>query len=145
VQPASLATLAADLGVEHVLRMQGTVPHDLLPRYYRAADAVLVTSRSESFGLVAIEASACGTPVVASDVGGLRVAVRDGVTGLLVRRFDPSAYGAALSRIMTDRPLADAMGSAGSHFARRFDWRRASIDLLAIYEELVEPETGRID
>jgi len=137
VQPSDLAKLAADLGVADALRLEGTVPHDVLPRYYRAADAALIPSRSESFGLVAIEASACGSPVVASDVGGLRVAVRDGATGLLVPSFAPAAYSDALSRILTDPSFAEAVGSAGSHFARRFDWRRAAIDLLAIYEELV--------
>jgi D-inositol-3-phosphate glycosyltransferase len=141
VQPASLSKLAAELGISRALRLEGTVPHDLLPRYYRAADAVLIPSRSESFGLVAIEASACGTPVVASDVGGLRVAVRDGVTGTLVPSFLPAAYADGLARVLTERGLGDAMGSAGAHFARRFDWRRASIDLLAIYEELAGPET----
>lgn len=136
VQPESLQKLAAELGIAEALRLDGAIPHDDLPRYYRAADAVLIPSRSESFGLVAIEASACGAPVVASDVGGLGVAVRDGVTGLLVPSFDPLAYADALSRVLSDPALADAMGTAGSHFARRFDWRRASIDLLAVYEEL---------
>ncbi|MFY9587286.1 MAG: glycosyltransferase, partial [Actinomycetota bacterium] len=139
VQPESLAKLAADLGVAGALRLEGAIPHDDLPRYYRAADAVLIPSRSESFGLVAIEASACGAPVVASDVGGLGVTVRDGVTGLLVPSFEPVAYADALSRVLSDPSLAAAMGSAGSHFARRFDWRRASIDLMAVYEELVQP------
>ena len=140
VQTESLATLAAELGIDDGLRLQGTIPHDLLPRYYRAADAVLIPSRSESFGLVAIEASACGTPVVATDVGGLRVAVRDGVTGVLVPSFEPVAYADALARILAEPANAAAMGTAGSQFARRFDWRRAAIDLLAIYEELAGPD-----
>ena len=136
VQPEALAKLAADLGISSALRLEGTVPHDEMPRYFRAADVTVIPSRSESFGLVAIEASACGTPVIASDVGGLRVAVRDGVTGLLVPSFDPAAYADALARVLTDPVVAGAMGTAGSQFARRFDWRRASIDLLAVYEEL---------
>ncbi len=139
VQPESLTRLAADLGIADAVRLDGAIPHDDLPRYYRAADAVLIPSRSESFGLVAIEASACGAPVVASDVGGLGVTVRDGVTGLLVPSFEPVAYADALSRVLSDAATAGAMGTAGSHFARRFDWRRASIDLLAVYEELVQP------
>ena len=138
VQPESLAKLAADLGIADALRLEGAIPHDELPRYYRAADAVLIPSRSESFGLVAIEASACGAPVVASDVGGLGVTVRDGVTGLLVPSFEPVAYADAMWRVLSDPALSAAMGSAGSHFARRFDWRRASLDLLAVYEELVQ-------
>jgi D-inositol-3-phosphate glycosyltransferase len=138
VQPESLAKLAAELGIVESLRLEGAIPHDELPRYYRAADAVLIPSRSESFGLVAIEASACGAPVVASDVGGLGVTVRDGVTGLLVPSFEPLAYADAKWRVLSDPALSAAMGSAGSHFARRFDWRRASLDLLAVYEELVQ-------
>jgi D-inositol-3-phosphate glycosyltransferase len=140
VQPESLGKLAADLGIGDVLRLEGTVPHQSIPAYYRAADATLITSRTESFGLVAIESSACGTPVVASDVGGLRVAVRDGVTGWLVPSFAPEAFADGLGRIVGDPALATAMGTAGARFARRFDWRRASIDLLAIYEDLVEPD-----
>ncbi len=141
VQPETLVKLAAELGIADVIRLEGTVPHDAIPLYYRAADATLISSRSESFGLVAIESSACGTPVVASDVGGLRVTVRDGVTGLLVPSFAPEAYADSLWRILGDPVLATAMGTAGARFARRFDWRRASIDLLAIYEDLLEPET----
>ena len=141
VQPESLVKLAAELGIADLIRMEGTVPHDDIPRYYRAADATLISSRSESFGLVAIESSACGAPVVASDVGGLRVTVRDGVTGLLVPSFAPEAYADALGRILNDATLATAMATAGARFVRRFDWRRASIDLLAIYEDLVETET----
>jgi D-inositol-3-phosphate glycosyltransferase len=126
--------------VADLVRLEGTVPHDVIPIYYRAADATLIPSRSESFGLVAIESSACGTPVIASDVGGLRVAVRDDVTGWLVPSFAPEAFADALGRVLGDPVHAAAMGTAGARFARRFDWRRASIDLLAIYEDLAEPE-----
>ena len=142
VQPESLLKLAAELGIADMLRLEGTVPHDAIPVYYRAADVTLIPSRSESFGLVAVESSACGTPVVASDVGGLRVAVRDGVTGLLVPSSEPGAFADALGRVLTDTSSATAMGTAGARFARRFDWRRASIDLLAIYEDLVGTETA---
>jgi D-inositol-3-phosphate glycosyltransferase len=141
IQPADLAALAKEEGV--ALRLEGAVPHEALPGYYRAADVLVVPSRSESFGLVAIEASACGTPVVASDVGGLRVAVRDGVTGLLVPSFEPSAVADALDRVLSDPALAGAMGAAGARFARRFDWRRAAIDLLAVYEDLAGSAAGR--
>ena len=140
VQPESLTKLAAELGVADLVRLEGTVPHDVIPLYYRAADVTLIPSRSESFGLVAIESSACGTPVIASDVGGLRVAVRDDVTGWLVPSFAPEAFADALGRVLDDPAQATAMGTAGARFARRFDWRRASIDLLAIYEDLADPQ-----
>jgi len=96
---------------------------------------VLVPSRTESFGLVALEASACGTGVVATDVGGLRTAVRHGVTGLLVPGNDPDAFAAALSRVLADARASNLMGHAGARYARRYDWRRAAADLLLVYEE----------
>lgn len=130
-----LAALAGSLGIGDNVLIHEPVPHEDLPRYYRAADAVLVPSRTESFGLVALEASACGTPVVATDVGGLRTAVRNGVTGLLVPGADPGPFAQALAEILTDPPVAAAMGQAGARYARRYDWRRAAGDLLCVYEE----------
>jgi len=135
LHPDELQKLAADLGVADRVLLHEPVPHDELPRYYRAADAVLVPSRTESFGLVALEASACGTPVVATDVGGLRTAVRQGVTGLLVPGRDPELFARALADLLTDRRTAAAMGQAGARYARRYDWRRAAADLLGVYEE----------
>jgi D-inositol-3-phosphate glycosyltransferase len=130
-----LEKLAAELGVADRVILHEPVPHDDLPVYYRAADAVLVPSRTESFGLVALEASACGTPVVATDVGGLRTAVRHGVTGLLVPGNDPGAFADALSVAVADARGMNAMGRAGARYARRYDWRRAAADLLLVYEE----------
>jgi len=135
IRPEDLQKLAADLGIADRVVLHDPVPHDELPRYYRAADAVLVPSRTESFGLVALEASACGTPVVATDVGGLRTAVRHGVTGLLVPGRDPELFARALEDVLTDSRTAAAMGQAGSRYARRYDWRRAAADLLGVYEE----------
>ncbi|HJT37874.1 MAG TPA: D-inositol-3-phosphate glycosyltransferase [Actinomycetota bacterium] len=141
-----LEKLAADLGIADRVVLHDPIPHEQLPDYYRAADAVLVPSRTESFGLVALEASACGTPVVATDVGGLRTAVRHGVTGLLVPGRDPEHFARALAEVLTDRAAARAMGDAGSRYARRYDWRRAAADLLAVYEEqsaMVAEAAGR--
>jgi D-inositol-3-phosphate glycosyltransferase len=135
LQASDLEKLAADLGVGDRLIVREPVPHDDLPPYYRAADVVIVPSRTESFGLVALEASACGTPVVATEVGGLRTAVRHGVTGLLVPGREPADFARALADVLTDPNLAGAMGRAGARFARRFDWRRAAADLLSVYEE----------
>ncbi|MFN2614662.1 MAG: glycosyltransferase, partial [Actinomycetota bacterium] len=135
VQPDDLAKLAAELGVAGSLVLHAPVPHGHLPRYYRAADCVLIPSRSESFGLVALEAAACGTPVVATDVGGLRTTVRDGGTGRLVAGADPKAFARALDSILSSPEQAAGMGEAGAHFARRFDWRVAAAGLLDVYEE----------
>jgi D-inositol-3-phosphate glycosyltransferase len=134
-RPEDLEKLAVDLGVADRVVLHDPIPHDELPKYYRAADAVIVPSRTESFGLVALEASACGTPVVATDVGGLRTAVRHGVTGSLVAGGDPEAFARALADLLADREVAHAMGQAGARFARRYDWRRAAADLLSVYEE----------
>jgi D-inositol-3-phosphate glycosyltransferase len=135
LQPADLEKLAADEGVARQVVIHDPVPHQLLPVYYRAADVALVPSRTESFGLVALEASACGTPVVATDVGGLRTAVRDGLTGTLVAGGDPDAFARALDRVLSQPQLAKQMGAAGARFARRYDWRRAAAGLLEVYEE----------
>lgn len=133
----ALAKVAADLGVADRVRFLDPVPHDDLATYYRAADAVLVPSRSESFGLVALEASACGAPVIATRVGGLTTAVRDGVTGILVDEITGAAFGDALRALLRDPETANALGRAGSHHARRFDWRHAAARLLAVYEDVV--------
>ncbi|HEX9775584.1 MAG TPA: D-inositol-3-phosphate glycosyltransferase [Actinomycetota bacterium] len=134
--PGELRALARKLGVGGDVVLHPPVPHERMPAVYRAADVVLVPSRTESFGLVAIEASACGTPVVATDVGGLRLAVRDGVTGVLVPGEDDLAYARALAGLLTDPALAQAMGEQGSRYARRFDWRAAAAGLLGVYEEV---------
>ena len=94
-------------------------PHHILSSYYRAADVVVVPSRSESFGLVALEAAACGIPVVASAVGGLLNIVHDGVTGLLVDGRDPARYARAIGQLLDDPAGAAAMGAAGGRAGRR--------------------------
>lgn len=141
--PDALAKLAADLGVSDRVVVREPVRHRLLADWYRAADVVVVPSRSESFGLVALEASACGTPVVASDVGGLRTAVRNGVTGMLVPLGPPSGYARALGELLRHTELAREMGEAGARHARRFDWTRAAEGLLAVYGERVATTAAR--
>ena len=94
--------LVKELDLTEQVRFVPPQPHHLLSTYYRAADVCLVPSRSESFGLVALESTACGTPVVASAVGGLRALVEDGRTGFLVESRDPTDFAAATERILTD-------------------------------------------
>jgi D-inositol-3-phosphate glycosyltransferase len=111
-------------------------PHELLSSYYRAADVCLVPSRSESFGLVALEAAACGTPVVASAVGGLTTLVDHGYTGFLVDEPDPRAYAAAVRRIF-DAPLAaERLSTASVLRARLYTWRAAARALVELHDEL---------
>ena len=129
-------SLIADLGVADRVHFVDPQPHHLLSTWYRAADVLLVPSRAESFGLVALEAAACGTPVVASDVGGLRTIVSDGHTGFLVEPRDPSAFAASVDVLLADPALAAAMGAAGAERAQRFTWSTAAARLRRIYADV---------
>ena len=111
-------------------------PHELLSTYYRAADVCVVPSRSESFGLVALEAAACGTPVVAAAVGGLTTLVDHGRTGFLVDDATPEAFAEAAGRILADPLLAEKLGTAAVVRARRYTWAQAASVLRSTYEEL---------
>lgn len=113
-------------------------PHDDIPCVYRAADAVIVPSRSESFGLVAVEAQACGTPVVASRVGGLAYAVADDRSGFLVPGHDPVDYADALQRILSDEALAQRLSAGAVAHAAGFSWDVTADRLLELYRGLVE-------
>ncbi|MFG2642463.1 D-inositol-3-phosphate glycosyltransferase [Streptomyces sp. NPDC048370] len=129
--------LARELGVDDVLRPSPPVPQERLADWYRAADVLVVPSRSESFGLVALEAQACGTPVLAAAVGGLPTAVWDGVTGLLVRGHDPVEYARRL-RWLADRPRVRAtMGEAAVAHARGMSWRASAARTVEVYEAAV--------
>lgn len=131
---ASVRTLAADLGVSDRVDFLGPQPHATLGDYYRAADTLVMPSRSESFGLVAAEAQACGLPVVATRVGGLAYVVSDSESGLLVEGADPAAFAAAVSAVI-DHPDFSARLSAGAtRFARRFSWPGTAERLLELYE-----------
>lgn len=115
-------------------------PHELLSSYYRAADVCLVPSRSESFGLVALEAAACGTPVVATAVGGLTTLVDHGHTGYLVDDGDPESFAAAVDAVLDDPLVAERMATAAVLRAREYTWRRSAAALRATYEELTAGE-----
>ncbi|HVL80862.1 MAG TPA: glycosyltransferase [Actinomycetota bacterium] len=119
------------------------VPHDDLPDLYRAADAVVIPSASESFGLVALEAAACGTPVVATAVGGLRRLVQDGQTGYLVRRRTSSAFARALSRVLADPEARDRLGTNAVALAQRFPWSATAEGLLEVYASVTACEGVR--
>jgi D-inositol-3-phosphate glycosyltransferase len=111
-------------------------PHHLLSSWYRAADAVLVPSRSESFGLVALEAAACGRPVIAADVGGLRTIVEDGRTGFLVESRSPEAYAAKVDAVLGDPALASQLGHAAAARAANFTWSTAAARLRRVYADV---------
>ncbi|MDO8364875.1 MAG: glycosyltransferase [Actinomycetota bacterium] len=133
---AALLALIDELGVAGQVHFVPPQPHHILSTYYRAADAVVVPSRSESFGLVALEASACGVPVVASAVGGLLTLVDHGETGYLVPDRDPALFAHYLREII-DHPLhAAALGRRGADRARRYTWGFAAARLRRLYNDL---------
>jgi D-inositol-3-phosphate glycosyltransferase len=128
--------LIAELGVSDQVRMVEPVPHHLLSTYYRAADLVLVPSRSESFGLVALEAAACGTPVVAAAVGGLRTLVDHGRTGFLVDGRDPAVFASYAEQILDAPALADELSRQAARRAANYTWSTAAGRLRRIYGDL---------
>jgi D-inositol-3-phosphate glycosyltransferase len=133
---ASVLELAVDLGVRERIRFVPPQPHHLLSSWYRAADVVLVPSRSESFGLVALEAAACGRPVVASDVGGLRTIVESGRTGFLVDGRAPEPYAAKVALLLDQPELAAELGRAAAARAAGFTWSTAAARLRRVYADV---------
>ncbi len=128
--------LVADLGLGDQVRFVEPQPHHMLSTYYRAADVCLVPSRSESFGLVALEAAACGTPVVAAAVGGLTTLVEHGRTGFLVEGRDPEMMAVHAARILDDREHAAALSTAAAARARGYTWSTAAGRLRRLYADL---------
>ena len=130
---ARLEALAQELGVQDQVTFLGAVPHSELPFYYSLADVCAVPSYSESFGLVALEAEACGTPVVASRVGGLVHVVADGQTGYTIRDHDPEKYAERLGLLLADDTLRARMGAAAAELAAGFTWDATAARLVEVY------------
>jgi D-inositol-3-phosphate glycosyltransferase len=140
VEVARVMNLIDELGVRDQVRFVDPQPHHILSTYYRAADIVVVPSRSESFGLVAAEAAACGIPVVASAVGGLLTLVDDGLTGYLIPGRDPSVFADRIRTILDDPALAASMGVRAAERARRYTWSFAAARLRRVYADLAVHE-----
>ncbi|HEX3829401.1 MAG TPA: D-inositol-3-phosphate glycosyltransferase [Sporichthyaceae bacterium] len=136
--PEQLAKLGGELGIGDLVRFAPPVPQPDLARWYQAADVTVVPSYSESFGLVAIESQACGTPVVAARVGGLTTAVADGVSGLLIDGHDPADYAAALHRLLSDEVLRRRLGDGAVRHAARFDWSATADAVLKSYARAMD-------
>lgn len=136
VQAAEAHALVDELGLHDQVHFIEPQPHHILSSWYRAADVVLVPSRSESFGLVALEAAACGIPVVASAVGGLLSLVDDGETGFLIAGRRPTDFATAIAAILDDAELAASMGAAAEARARLYTWRAAADRLRSLYVDL---------
>ncbi|MEM9710909.1 MAG: glycosyltransferase [Actinomycetota bacterium] len=130
--------LATELGVLDRIDWHPPQPHHLLSTWYRAADVVVMPSRSESFGLVALEAAACGTPVVATAVGGLRTLVRHGETGFLVEGRDPDGFAHGVDRIIGDTTLAVDLAAATQVVADEHTWSRGADRFVGLLAEVAD-------
>jgi D-inositol-3-phosphate glycosyltransferase len=131
-----LRGIVARGNLEDRVRFVPPQPHHLLSTWYRAADVVLVPSRSESFGLVALEAATCGIPVVASKVGGLTTLVTAGVTGELIETPDPLAYADAVAGIVRDGDTWSSFSRAATALAAPYTWSSAATELSLALEGL---------
>lgn len=136
--PTGVVDLAHRLGVADVVRFVPPVSQVELADYYRAATLVCVPSYNESFGLVALEAQACGTPVVAANVGGLPTAVIDGITGALVDGHDPVDYARVFERLFTDDVALRRLGLAGAGYAQGFGWAQTADRTLGVYRDAID-------
>lgn len=134
---ARITALIAELGLVGRVKFFAPQPHHLLSTFYRAADVVLVPSRSESFGLVALEAAACGIPVVATAVGGLLNLIVDGKTGFLVPGRDVLGFVRYTRRLLDDSLLALSVGTAAAERAKMYSWRSAALKARSVYTELL--------
>ena len=136
--------MAAEHGVRDRVDFLGSVAHHELPFFYAAADVCVMPSYSESFGLVGLEAQACGRPVVGSDVTGLRSVVRDEVSGYLVGGHDPAAYAERIGRLLDNPELAAQMGRRGRLLSQRFSWNRTADRLEDLFDAVVERAQVRV-
>jgi D-inositol-3-phosphate glycosyltransferase len=136
-RPRSLIELAESLGVADAVRFLPPLTGDDLARLYRAADLVSVPSYNESFGLVALEAQACGTPVVAAAVGGLVTSVRDGESGVLIDGHDPDDWARVLEKLLAAPAYRRVLSEGAVAHAAGFSWDRTAEGLLRVYREAV--------
>jgi glycosyltransferase involved in cell wall biosynthesis len=143
-QQSELHTLVANLGMEERITLAGPAGHEQIPDYLRSFDLFVVPSLSESFGVAAVEAAACGLPVIASRVGGLPEVVLDGETGLLVPPGDVNALAAAMARLLSEPELRARMGQAGRRFVlEHYRWEDNAKLMEQLYKEVVTDRDNR--
>jgi D-inositol-3-phosphate glycosyltransferase len=141
---ADVANAIEQRGIAASFRLVGSQPQDQLPDFYAVADVVAVPSRYESFGLVAVEALACGKPVVASRVGGLRFTIDEGTSGFLVKPQAPQALAGALQQILTDDTLRAAMSAAARPSVARYDWSYVARQVRHVYGRLADGHRAQL-
>jgi D-inositol-3-phosphate glycosyltransferase len=139
-----VAARADDLGIRDHIIFRGSEPQELLPLYYNAATVAAVPSRYESFGLVAVEAMACGLPVVASRAGGLKFTIEEEISGLLVPQGNAEAFAAALARVIEDHDLRASLQVGARQAAIRFSWHTIGPAMLSLYERLAEGQRDNL-
>ncbi|KAF0112124.1 MAG: D-inositol-3-phosphate glycosyltransferase [Chloroflexi bacterium] len=138
---ARLQALCSELGIGDLVVFLGKRAQETLPYYYSAADILIMPSHYESFGMVALEAMACGTPVIASQVGGLAFLVQDGITGFVVPGGDPLALSKTLTRLIQQPELRERLGHQAAEYAKWYSWDKITTRIKAVYEELTgQPE-----
>ncbi len=136
-----LKAMCEEAGVTDLVTFLGKRSQDTLPYYYCASEAVVVPSYYESFGMVALEAMACGVPVVASQVGGLAFLVQDGVTGFTVPVDDPQALADRLTRLICDPELRDKLGKQASAVAADYAWEKIAARIVDLYDQVLREST----
>ena len=136
-----LQKLANDLSMGKMVLFLGKRSQDSLPYFYSAAEVVVMPSHYESFGLVALEAMACGTPVVASQVGGLAYLVQNGVTGYLVQDDDPDEMCQRLKQLLVDHALREELGRQAAQYAQEYEWGRIASQIENVYRKVLDRST----
>jgi D-inositol-3-phosphate glycosyltransferase len=137
-----LQQLCHDLCMDRMVVFLGKRGQDTLPYYYSAAEVLVMPSHYESFGLVALEAMACGTPVVASQVGGLAFLVQDGVTGFSVPDQDPDVLAERLAEILGDSTIREKMGRQAAEYAKEYAWPIVASQIRQVYGEISRGEAS---
>jgi D-inositol-3-phosphate glycosyltransferase len=137
-----LQALCIELSMDRMVVFLGKRGQDTLPYYYSAAEVLVMPSHYESFGMVALEAMSCGTPVIASQVGGLAFLVQDGVTGFHVPNGDSDALCAKLTMLLADAILRAQMGANAAKYAHGYDWEKIAAQLMKVYQDLLTKVAG---
>jgi D-inositol-3-phosphate glycosyltransferase len=139
-----LQSLTTELGLDSIVTFLGAQPQHVLPYFYSAAEVCVLPSRYESFGMVALESMACGTPVIASRVGGLSYTIRDGQTGYLIPEGNAVALADRIDRLLQDKSLRSLMGRQGANHAKKYSWENVTHQLISLYNRILSqtyPET----
>jgi len=142
IEMSRIKSLSEQYGLKDMVTFLGKRSQESLPYYYSAAEAVVVPSQYESFGMVALEAMACGKPVVASQIGGLAYLVQDGITGYTVPVDDPEALASHLITLIEDQGLREQMGKQAVKVAQDYAWDKIATRLIPVYEDLLSVPAG---